>query len=164
MNQATDFRANDAIHIPAKPVVHRDDEYDPAGFDVLRRMQEEHFWYRGRHRFLLHAVRRFAPVLPLGARPLRVVDLGGGCGGWASYFYPRTPAPIAELALADSSARALELAEPVLPAGVSRYQVRQPASGDWKPFHDARWLSRPERSTMTGVARVEEDARGSASA
>ena len=37
-------------------VAHRDDEYDPAGFEILDRMQERHFWYRGRHRFLLRRI------------------------------------------------------------------------------------------------------------
>ncbi|MBN8900772.1 MAG: hypothetical protein J0H57_07010, partial [Rhodospirillales bacterium] len=61
-------------------VVHRDEEYDSREFAMLRRMQGGHFWYRGRHRFLLHAVRRHAP------RPARAVDLGGGCGGWVDYL------------------------------------------------------------------------------
>src|SRR5438874_2538868 len=64
------------------PVHHRDDEYDPAGFDVLLRMQERHFWYRGRHRFLLAAVQEQVRGHGAPARPLRAVDLGGGCGGW----------------------------------------------------------------------------------
>jgi hypothetical protein len=38
-------------------------------------MQERHFWYRGRHRFLLHALDRQRPV---GSGPLSAVDLGGG--------------------------------------------------------------------------------------
>ncbi len=43
------FRVEDGIHVSASPVVHREEEYASEGFDSLRQMQEEHFWYRGRH-------------------------------------------------------------------------------------------------------------------
>lgn len=109
-------------------VVHRDEEYDSREFAMLRRMQGGHFWYRGRHRFLLHAVRRHAP------RPVRAVDLGGGCGGWVDYLARYAGFPIDELALADSSQAALDLAADALPAGVSRHRVDLldlPWSGRW---------------------------------
>jgi len=122
------------VPVNSEPVAHRSDEYDPAGFDMLLRMQEKHFWYRGRRRFLLHAVRRWAGAGKAGAGPVRAVDLGGGCGGWVAYFHRRSPVTLAELALADSSSRALELAAPLLPPDVSRYQVdllRLPWESRW---------------------------------
>ena len=52
--------------------------------ELLGRMQREHFWYRGRHRFLLDGVHRHVPqAAPPGG--WSVVDLGGGCGGWLAY-------------------------------------------------------------------------------
>jgi len=120
------------MSIESKPidegVVHRDDEYDSREFAMLRRMQDRHFWYRGRHRFLLHAARRFCPL------PARVVDLGGGCGGWVDYLSRRAGFPIEELALADSSRTALDLAADALPPGVSRHRVDLldlPWTGRW---------------------------------
>lgn len=98
-------------------VVHRDEEYDSREFAMLRRMQDRHFWYRGRHRFLLDAVRRHVET------PARVVDLGGGCGGWIDYLARRADFPIEELALADSSQAALDLAADALPQGVARLRV-----------------------------------------
>jgi SAM-dependent methyltransferase len=112
------------VYVPKEPVAHRDEEYDPAGFDALRAMQERHFWYLGRHRFLLHALRRALASAGLGPLAcLRLVDLGGGCGGWVRYLNERLPERPAELALADSSARALELAGAVLGPRNRRYQV-----------------------------------------
>ncbi len=102
-----------------RAVVHRDDEYDPRGFALLWDMQERHFWYRGRHRFLLRSVTQH---LPKAAVP-RVVDLGGGCGGWISYLAARKKFPTAELALADSAPEALRLAAAVLPRGTETFQV-----------------------------------------
>ena len=67
--------ATDGIHDPATPVRHRDDEYPEDGFATLWAMQGRHFWYRGRHRFLLHALDRYRPR---GSGPLAAVDLGGG--------------------------------------------------------------------------------------
>lgn len=105
------------------PVVHREHEYDSRGFDLLWRMQRDHFWYRGRHRFLLAAMKKqLARTMPRGPA-LSGIDLGGGCGGWVRYLCDRFPGAFSELTLADSSPRALELAAEVLPADVAREQV-----------------------------------------
>ena len=63
------------IYIPPLPVQHRDEEYQEDGFETLRDMQGRHFWYRGRHRFLLAAVNRY---LPKSRKALSAIDLGGG--------------------------------------------------------------------------------------
>ena len=55
------------------PVQHRDEEYGEGGFEILRDMQERHFWYRGRHRFLMEAVNRYLPKL---GQPFSAIDLG----------------------------------------------------------------------------------------
>jgi SAM-dependent methyltransferase len=119
------------IYRPRVAVTHRDEEYDQSGFDTLFAMQERHFWYRGRHRFLLAAVDRF---LGDGGSPKAAVDLGGGVGGWVRYLADRRPTRFSPLALADSSETALRLAGDVLPADVARYQIDLMNLG-W----DAQW-------------------------
>jgi SAM-dependent methyltransferase len=104
-------------------VTHCDDEYDSRTFALLREMQSAHFWYRGRHRFLLHAVRGALRERDSGGAPSRIIDLGGGCGGWIEYLLARARFPISEIALADSSELALELADQCLPSYVDRIAV-----------------------------------------
>jgi hypothetical protein len=65
----------------AIPVTHRNQDYDEAGFQTLLSMQQQHFWYRGRHQFLLKAPDRFMPVT---RSQLSAIDLGGGVGGGAT--------------------------------------------------------------------------------
>ena len=109
---------------------HRDEEFDQGAFKTLWDMQEEHFWYRGRHRFLLAAFDR-SPYMQL---PCSAIDLGGGVGGWVRYLASRRRERFARLALADSSETALSMARDVLPAGVERYQIdlmNLSWSGEW---------------------------------
>jgi SAM-dependent methyltransferase len=108
------------IYQPSTPITHRDDEYDQTGFDTLSAMQERHFWYRGRHRFMLKALDRF---MPQAQTPLRAIDLGGGVGGWGRYLADRRGSCFQKLALADSSEVALTMAANILPSGVDRYQI-----------------------------------------
>ncbi len=102
------------------PVAHRDDEHDQAGLDTLWDMQERHFWYRGRQRFLLKALDRF---MPKTHSPLRAIDLGGGVGGWVRYLADVRGEHFQKIALADSSQVALTMAGNILPPGVDRYQI-----------------------------------------
>lgn len=112
------------IFCPRLPVTHREEQYDSQGFDVLWNMQCRHFWYRGRHRFLQCAFQRScAAILGPAAAGLRVIDMGGGCGGWVKYLHDRAGASIGELALADSSIQALERAEKLVAPSVTRYQI-----------------------------------------
>jgi SAM-dependent methyltransferase len=121
MNQQPNYTLSpNGIHLPPIPVQHRDEEYEEGGFETLRDMQERHFWYRGRHRFLLTAVNRY---LPNSGQPLSVIDLGGGAGGWVRYLAQHRPEGFAPLALADSSMVALTLAASVLPPTAQRYQI-----------------------------------------
>lgn len=111
------------VFIPAEPVQHQEEQYDPAGHDLLVRMQRDHFWYRGRHRFLLKAVQRWAvPRFPSGTRP-SIADLGGGCGGWVKYLSDHNPWPDCEIGLTDSSVEALGMAKPLLPKEIKLYQT-----------------------------------------
>ena len=103
-------------------IEHREHVYPSDGFDSLQAMQRNHFWYRGRHRFLLHFTRRIVSQLPTG-RDLEAIDLGGGCGGWLNYLQEREPRLLRQLALGDSSARALEMAGRFVSPDVRRYQI-----------------------------------------
>lgn len=115
-------RDDRGIYRPPTLVEHREHDYPTDGFDSLVAMQRDHFWYRGRHRFILHFTRRIASQFPAG-RDLEAIDLGGGCGGWLNYLQQREPGLFRQLALGDSSARALEMAEPFVSPDVRRYQI-----------------------------------------
>ena len=117
------LHAGSTILVPAIPVSHNDEQYSSGGHQRLFQMQAAHFWYRGRHRFLMHAVRKWAlRDIPEDKNPC-IIDLGGGCGGWVKYLSDRTPWPNAELALSDSSVQALELAKPMLSPRITLYQT-----------------------------------------
>jgi hypothetical protein len=64
----------DGIHRSSTPIRQRDNECDKSGFDLLLQMRAKHFWYRGRHRFLLAALDWF---LGDGGSSNASVDLGG---------------------------------------------------------------------------------------
>jgi 2-polyprenyl-3-methyl-5-hydroxy-6-metoxy-1,4-benzoquinol methylase len=113
----------DGIWKPPAPAQHRDTDYDSSGFESLRRMQTRHFWYRGRHRFVLHFSRRVARAIGRRANPAAAIDLGGGCGGWVSYLADHTAGTFGEIALGDSSAKALSLASGHVPPTTRRYQI-----------------------------------------
>jgi SAM-dependent methyltransferase len=117
------YRLRDGIYRPPVPVAHRDDEYDSRGFEIMARMQREHFWYLGRRRFLLRALRGHLAADPGGGAAARMIDLGGGCGGWVAFLAKAGGFAPAELALADSSEDALRFAAADLPDRVDRYQV-----------------------------------------
>jgi SAM-dependent methyltransferase len=104
-------------------VLHRDHEYDSRLLPLLQRMQQDHFWYRGRHRFLLEAVERRLRKAKSPARSQSVVDLGGGCGGWLRYLLAKKAFTVADAALADSSSAALSMARECLPPQVELRQV-----------------------------------------
>jgi 2-polyprenyl-3-methyl-5-hydroxy-6-metoxy-1,4-benzoquinol methylase len=110
----------DGIYRSASVIKHRDDEYDQVGFKTLYTMQKDHFWYRGRHRFLLKALDR---LMPKSHSSLQAIDLGGGVGGWVRYLADRRGENFQKIALADSSTVALSMAGEILPPGVDRYQI-----------------------------------------
>lgn len=111
------------IFVSNNPISHHDNEYDQNAFDLLLEMQREHFWYRGRHRFLLNAVGKQLSRLREETSDLRGIDMGGGCGGWLEYLHGHEPYRFQELALADSSYRALSLAGPIVKGFAARYQI-----------------------------------------
>jgi len=113
--------------------------FDKAGFDHLVQMQERHFWYLGRHRFLLCALRDQLGKLSARQHGLCGVDLGGGCGGWLKYLHRHDPGLFAELALADSSPHALQRAETVVGDFAACHRVDLLALG-WKERWDVAFM------------------------
>jgi SAM-dependent methyltransferase len=130
----------DGIRVPEFGVTHREHEFDSRAFEVLLDMQGRHFWYRGRHRFIHHALERH-----LGSHfadrggGLAAVDLGGGCGGWIDYLQRRSGRLFRELALADSALGALQRAGPLLPSSITRYQIDLLHLG-WRDRWDVAFL------------------------
>lgn len=116
------YRMTDGIYRAPVPARHREDEYAGESFQTLRDIQATHFWYRGRHRFLAYALKRYLANENRGAKP-RLIDIGCGCGGWMSDVLKAMQPTKAEFAVADSSLKALEFAGNVLPDTVRRYQV-----------------------------------------
>jgi SAM-dependent methyltransferase len=100
--------------------VHCEEDYDSTMFPVLLDMQRNHFWYRGRHELMVMTLRDYTHSK--GTAPLSAIDMGGGCGGWVEYLQSHG-FKFRELAHADSSARALELAGPVVGGEVQRFQI-----------------------------------------
>jgi 2-polyprenyl-3-methyl-5-hydroxy-6-metoxy-1,4-benzoquinol methylase len=122
-DQESFFQDEQGIFVPHNSISHRDNEYDQTAFDIILKMQREHFWYRGRHRFLLNAVNKNLPRRTGETSGLHGIDMGGGCGGWLEYLHVHETSRFQELALADSSHRALSLAEPIVGAFAARYQI-----------------------------------------
>ena len=111
--------SSDFIYRTNPPALHRDEEYSQEGFKILYEMQSDHFWYRGRHKFLLAAFKKYFPESNI---PASLIDLGGGVGGWLNYL-AQHHSKIEHLALADSSSVALSLAQKTLDSSVNLYQV-----------------------------------------
>ena len=131
------------------PRAHRDADYDSSGFDSLRSMQARHFWYRGRHRFILHFTRRVVRTLRDARRRPAAVDLGGGCGGWVSYLAAHAGGDFSEIALADSSPVALALAAGEIPPASRRYRI---------DLLDLQWSARWDVAFLLDVLEhIDED-------
>ena len=130
---ASDRRAGAVSHLTEEA------GYDPAGFEILRSMQDRHFWYLGRHRFLLHALRRQLQSAFPGRQDLAAVDLGGGCGGWIKYLRQRAPNLFQELVLADPSPTALRIAHHELGESTALWRANA-LTLDWRERFDVVFL------------------------
>jgi 2-polyprenyl-3-methyl-5-hydroxy-6-metoxy-1,4-benzoquinol methylase len=133
------FTRQNGVIVRRTGVSHRTEEYDEDGFDILLRMQREHFWYYGRHRFVLAALNMALAGLDAPAHTLSAIDLGAGCGGWIDYLMKRSGPQFAELALADSSLRALAFAATVVGSQLPRFHVDLRDLG-WKERWDIVFL------------------------
>ncbi|HEX8989749.1 MAG TPA: class I SAM-dependent methyltransferase [Rhodocyclaceae bacterium] len=139
MIESRGFSKEDGIFVPQRRLVHRNEEYEEAGFEVLLRMQREHFWYVGRHRILLRALRAEIEKRWTGKAGLRAIDMGGGCGGWLAFLHESGIEAFDNLALADSSIEALKMAAPVVGKFADRYQIDLLDLG-WSEEWDAVFL------------------------
>ena len=122
-NQTGQFEKEDGVWVLRRRPMHRDEEYDEKGFDVLLRMQRHHFWYRGRHHLLLNVLRQEVSKHLKTGQDLKAIDIGAGCGGWIAYLHNKDTTIFRQLAIADSSFHALLLAESVVGSFAPRYQV-----------------------------------------
>jgi 2-polyprenyl-3-methyl-5-hydroxy-6-metoxy-1,4-benzoquinol methylase len=121
------FVQKDRIFVRRTWAEHRDEKgelyYDELHIDTQLKMQREHFWYLGRHRFLLRVLKKELQRLGDHTETLSVIDLGGGCGGWLEYLQKRSSIQFKEVALGDSSYRALHFAQPIVSSFANCYQV-----------------------------------------
>ena len=119
------FLKNDqGIYQPVIAVQHRNEEYDAGGFDSLRKMQTQHFWYAGRHRFIEYTLKKMLKSTGTQHNDrLSMIDLGGGCGGWIHYLMNNPDYSQCELALGDSSIHALQYAADYVGPKAKRYQI-----------------------------------------
>lgn len=117
------FTLDRGIYVPHQRPVHRGEDYDESGFNVLMRMQREHFWYRGRHKLLMSVLSKEMPRRFEKGNAMRAIDMGGGCGGWLDYLYAERPQMFQQLALGDSSFQALTLAKSVVGNYAGLYQI-----------------------------------------
>lgn len=106
----------------AAAVIHRDGEFNQFQLDVYAEIEPRHFWFHGRRRFLRYALERQLKRSSSAELP-SAIDLGGGAGGWLWYLRQEVPEAFSELALGDSSPRALELATSLLGPDVPLFQV-----------------------------------------
>jgi SAM-dependent methyltransferase len=110
----------DGIYYPQKIIQHCNDQYDQADFSTLVQMQEKHFWYRGRHKFILSMLDKYCSNKNSCSS---AIDLGGGAGGWINYLHQYQATKFCNLALGDSSTVALSMASSILPPSVKKYHV-----------------------------------------
>lgn len=124
-----------SVDLPiATDIRHDNSDYEESHLDMLVRMQERHFWYRGRHRFLLGALDRYLPRVGIDPRQAAAVDVGGGCGGWLRDLRRWRPDWFPRLALGDSAPQALRYAADVVGPDVELRQIdlrRLPWRDEW---------------------------------
>ena len=145
---------NDGLYVPPKQIKHRNDEYDESGFNTLLEMQSKHFWYTGRHRFVLEILKRYQTK-----RNFSAVDLGGGCGGWIDYLKKNIPNQLNKIALADSSRVALLNAKKVIGTDIEVYQVDLMAL-EWQEKWDVAFLLDVIEHCPDDLAIVTQAAKG----
>jgi 2-polyprenyl-3-methyl-5-hydroxy-6-metoxy-1,4-benzoquinol methylase len=127
------------IYIPAEPVRQTayDNIYDEAGLKHHLYNQAHHFWQRGRMRFILRAFKDQIRGRNLAA--LRVIDIGGGGGGWIRTLKQEFGLTFGELALSDASLPVLHASKDVIGDGVNRYQANI-SNLPWRNYWDAIFL------------------------
>jgi len=134
MSSLSSFKIENGIFVPRRGLAHQNEEYDESGFDLLMNMQRDHFWYRGRHELLFNVLKKERAKITGDRNMWKAIDMGGGCGGWIEYLHMNGGVIFDELALGDSSMRALSLAGPGVGTFAARYlmDIRElPWSDEW---------------------------------
>src|SRR6516165_3820360 len=93
----------------------------------------------GRHRLLLQALKLHVREPFPTTNAIAAIDLGAGCGGWMSCLQRHMPDRFTELAISDSSLRALELAGSVVGENIVRYEIDLLRLG-WRDRRDIAFL------------------------
>jgi 2-polyprenyl-3-methyl-5-hydroxy-6-metoxy-1,4-benzoquinol methylase len=100
-------------------IIHKEEHYSEAGFINLLAMQEHHFWYEGRHKFIYRTLQKIIPH-----ESCSMVDLGAGVGGWIKYLSLRLGhRKEISLGMGDSSNEALKIALQVVGKDIKRFQI-----------------------------------------
>lgn len=107
---------------------------------MLGAMHRQHFWYRGRRRFVLLALRRVLAKLGRLGQPLDVADLGGGNGNWLAWLLRTGGLPLGRAVLADISPQALADAQAIVPQQVETKQVDLCGPLPWHEAFDVVFL------------------------
>lgn len=111
------------IHVPVCELVHREEEYPSEGASRLYKMQRRHFWYLGRFRFVMYALRATLNRQVTNVGDVSAIDIGGGSGGWIDYVQSYAGELFDELAVGDSSLDMLRFSKKVLGERANLYQV-----------------------------------------
>jgi len=82
--------------------------YPENGYHALYKNQLDHFWFIGRHNFILEALKREI------RKKITIADFGGGCGGWIFYLNKNFKNKIKSATLVDESEIALKYAKKIL--------------------------------------------------
>jgi SAM-dependent methyltransferase len=136
-------------------VIHDNSDYEESGLACLARMQDRHFWYRGRHRFLMNAVDRFLPRAGLDPARASAIDVGGGCGGWVRDLRRDRPGWFPRLMLGDSAPSALRIAAQVVGPDVELCQIDLRCLG-WQNEWDVLFLLDTLEHIREDAAALEE--------
>src|SRR5438477_646457 len=81
---ADPYTLRDAVYVPPRVVAHNEEEYDSHGFELLSRMQHDHFWYRRRADCCASRCRRSLVPGPGTTKPwdTSAAIPAGTCAAW----------------------------------------------------------------------------------
>lgn len=99
----------------------RGEDYPAGGFEQLYQMQRKHFWFVGRHKFLLELLTRVCKAS--GRVKLSILDAGCGAGGWINYLKETQKGLFERYAVGDSSEVGLTLAKAALGSSSEYYHL-----------------------------------------
>jgi SAM-dependent methyltransferase len=101
---------------------HRDDEYPESGYENLSKMQDGHFWYSGRSKWIFYGFTKQLQDFGKNST-IDIIDLGCGAGGWLKYISQNIDYKNLHLNAADSSLIALSYTKRILDGLADHYLV-----------------------------------------